>query len=211
MRIFVDRVEGGQELAKHLDNYRGQDVVVYGLPRGGAETAIVVARALGAPLDLIITRKIGHPGNPEYAIGAITDDGEVALNLAEVSGVSPGWLAEEKGRQYLEAVRRRALYLKGRNPVDVHGKTAILVDDGIATGYTMEAAIRSVRKRGPRSVVVAAPVASLNTVQRFRGLADEVIIAEMPPSLVAIGQWYEDFTPVQDDEVVRLMKETVVK
>jgi putative phosphoribosyl transferase len=211
MRMFADRADGGLELARLLRPYKGTGCVVYALPRGGVITAKVVADELNAPLDLIITRKIGHPNNPEYALGAITDDGDVALDSRELPGIPPEWLTAEKARQLKEAQRRRDIYLAGRTPVPVKGKTAILVDDGIATGYTMEAAIFSVRKRDPSKIVVAAPVAPEGVLQRFKDLADEVVVVQAPELLYAIGYWYDDFAPVEDDEVLGLMNEAVSK
>ncbi|MFI5385836.1 MAG: phosphoribosyltransferase [Fimbriimonadales bacterium] len=208
--MFLDRADGGRSLAEKLRKYRGQDVVVFGLPRGGVATARVVADELNAPLDLIITRKIGHPGNPEYALGAVTDDGETAYNRDALNGVSPEWLEQERLRQLEEAERRRLLYLESRPPISVNGRIAILVDDGIATGYTMEAAILSLRKRQPAKIVVAAPVAPESAVRRFAALADEVVIVEAPELFFAIGQWYEDFSQLADEDVLELMRKTPV-
>jgi len=207
MRVFLDRADGGRHLAKRLDHYRGADAVVFGLPRGGVVTAKEVAEQIGAPLDLIVARKISHPLNPEFAIGAVTDDGDVALNMYEAERVEAEWLVAERARQIREAQRRDRIYLAGRPAVPVWGKTAIVVDDGIATGYTIEAAIMSVRKREPAKIVVASPVAAKDVVQRLLKLADEVVVVEDPTYLYAVSQAYADFSPVSDDAVIELMRE----
>lgn len=206
MTIFRDREVGGAVLAEALSKYKGKDVVVYGLPRGGVVTAKVVATALRAPLDLIITRKLGHPRHREYAVGAIAEDGQVALNEREVAALPRDWLEREKQAQLGEAKRRHKAYLGDRAPLPVKGKTAILVDDGIATGYTMKAAILAVRRLDPAKVVVAAPVASPDAARRFVGLADEFVVPHIPGGFHAIGQFYVNFDQVDDDQVVALMK-----
>jgi len=193
-------------LAEALSKYKGKDVVVYGLPRGGVVTAKVVATALEAPLDLIITRKLGHPHQPEYAVGAIAEDGQVALNEREVAALSEDWLEHAKQEQLREAKRRRKVYLGDRAPLPVQGKIAILVDDGIATGYTMKAAIMAVRRMNPAKVIVAAPVAPPDAARRFAGLADEFIVPETPDGFYAIGQFYTVFDQVDDGEVIALLK-----
>jgi predicted phosphoribosyltransferase len=206
MRTYADRAEGGRELAARLVVYRDAEAVVYGLPRGGVVTAKAVSEALGLPLDLIIARKIGRPDRPEFGVGAITDDGDVAMSGSETQTIPPDWLEAEKERQLHEARRQRDLYLMDRLPVPVRGKVAILVDDGIATGYTMEAAILSVRRRQPSKIVVAAPVAPPDMAERFRHLADEVVVAEEPSTFYAVGQWYEHFPPVEDRNVLALLR-----
>ena len=204
--IYRDREAGGAVLAEALSKYKGKDVVVYGLPRGGVVTARVVATALKAPLDLIITRKLGHPRHREYAVGAIAEDGQVALNEREVAALPHDWLEREKQAQLGEARRRRKVYLGGRAPLPVKGKTAILVDDGIATGYTMKAAVLAIRRLDPAKVVVAAPVAPPDAARRFVGLADEFVVPHTPDGFHAIGQFYIEFGQVDDDQVVDLMK-----
>lgn len=192
-------------LAEALLKYKGKDVVVYGLPRGGVVTARAVAAALGAPLDLVITRKLGHPHHREYAVGAIAEDGQVALNEREIAALPHDWLEREKQAQLSEAKRRRKAYLGDRAPLPIKGKTAILVDDGIATGYTMKAAILAIRRLDPARVVVAAPVAPPDAAKRFAGLVDEFVVPYTPDSFYAIGQFYTEFDQVSDDEVVALM------
>lgn len=205
--MFRDREEGGAALARALSKYKGSDLVVYGLPRGGLVTAHVVANALGAPLDVVITRKIGHPHQPEYAVGAIAEDGQVVLNEREVAGLSHQWIEREKQEQLREAKRRRAVYVGGRAPLPVKGKTAIIVDDGIATGYTIHAAALAVRKLGPAKVVLAAPVGPPGVESRFVGVADEVVVPEQPPHFYAIGQFYERFEQLEDGDVIAILRE----
>lgn len=207
MTLFRNREEGGRALARALAKYRGAEVVVYGLPRGGVVTAKEVAAELGAPLDLVITRKLGHPDQPEYAVGAISEDGEVVLNERVAAELPPGWLAREKAVQLKEAGRRRAVYLGDRPPLPVRGKIAILVDDGIATGHTIKAAARMLRRRDPAKIVVAAPVAPAGIAERLAGFADEVVVAHTPADFFAISQFYAHFSQVDDAEVIALMKE----
>lgn len=206
MAIFRDREDGGAALAEALAKYKGADVVVYGLPRGGVVTAKVVATALQAPLDLVITRKLHHPLQPEYGVGAIAEDGQVVLNEREVAALPADWLEREEQEQLREAKRRRAAYLGGRAPLPVRGKVAILVDDGIATGYTMKAAVLALRRLGPAKIVVAAPVAPSTVAARFAGFADELVVPHTPDDFYAIGQFYAEFDQVEDDDVVALMQ-----
>lgn len=207
MTLFRNREDGGRALARALAKFRGADAVVYGLPRGGVVTAKIVADELGAPLDLVITRKLGHPDQPEYAVGAITEDGEAVLNERVVAELPAAWLEREKAAQLKEARRRRAVYLGGKSPLPVRGKTAILVDDGIATGYTVKAAARAIRRMGPARLVIAAPVAPEGIEERLAGFADEVVVPCTPADFFAIGQFYAQFFPVDDAEVIALMKE----
>lgn len=207
--VFRNRAEGGRALAEALEAYRGAECVVYGLPRGGAIVARKVADGLHAPLDLLLTRKLTHPDNPEYAIGAISDDGEVVLNEVEARGVGREYLEREMARGMREAQDRRAKYLGNRPPAAVEGKTAIIVDDGIATGYTMKAAVLAVRKRNPARIVVAAPVGSPDVARQFEGLADDVVVPCRPEGFFAIGVYYADFAGVDDEEVVAAMEEPI--
>lgn len=204
---FKDRAEGGRELADALKEYAGADGVVFGLPRGGVITAREVAERLSLPLDLLIARKLGHPLNPEYAIGAVTDTGEVVLDEEAVAEVSPAYLDAEVARRLQEARERRTKYLGDRQPVPVEGKIAIVVDDGIATGYTMKAAVTALRKRNPAVVVVAAPVGPRHALSELAAIADRVVIPHTPPGFYAIGAHYDEFAPVADDEVVAAMSE----
>ena len=204
---FKDRTDAGRKLAQALDSYANQDGVVYALPRGGVVLGVEVARALRMPLDLLIPRKLGHPLQPEYAIGAVVESGEMVVNQWEVSRVDPQWFKREVEAERREARRRRELYLGGRAPAAVKGKIAIIVDDGIATGLTMEVAIRDARHRAPGRLVVAVPVAPPETVERLAREVDEFVVLDRSPYyLGAVGAYYDYFTQVSDDEVVALLR-----
>lgn len=205
--VFEDRTDAGRRLADALRDYADKSPVVFALPRGGVTVAAEVARALGAPLDLVIARKVGHPSNPEYAIGAVTDDGESLLNEGEVAHVEDRWLQRAIERETNEARRRRERYLGPGEPRDVAGKTAILIDDGIATGFTLRTALKSLRKRAPSRIVVAAPVAPDRTVELLQKEADDVVVLHRPELLYAIGAYYEDFSPVSDRAVEAALRE----
>lgn len=205
--LFKDRKDGGRVLAEDLSaGYGGENVVVFGLPRGGVVTAREVADRLHAPLEVIVTRKVGHPNNPEYAVGAVAEGGYVAWNQSQAGLIPPDWLEAEKVRQLAEIERRAKRYATSNRQADLRGMTAIVVDDGIATGYTLEAAIAAVRERNPDRLVVAAPVAPADAFERFKALADDVVISHIPYGFYAIGQYYADFRQVTDDEVLALLK-----
>lgn len=206
---FRDRADAGRKLAQALKKYQNQDGVVYALPRGGVVLGVEVARELGMPLDLLIPRKIGHPQQPEYAIGAVVENGEMVCNQREVAHVDPQWLREEVEAERQEARRRRESYLGGRGPVSVKGKTAIIVDDGIATGLTMEVAIRDARRREPARLIVAVPVAPPETAERLAREVDEFVLLDHSPYyLGAVGAYYDYFAQVTDDEVIALLRST---
>ena len=205
--MFVDRVDAGKKLAQALSPYKGEPLVVYAVPRGGVVLGVEVARALEAPLDLIVVRKVGHPFQPEYAIGAVAEDGYLVTNPDEVSRLDTQWLERACAAELHEAQRRRRLFLQGRAPVDVKGKVAIIVDDGLATGLSMSAAIHEIRGRRPRKVVVAVPVAAADTVHRLRGEVDDLVVLSIPAWFGAVGAFYEHFDQVSDEEVVALMKQ----
>jgi putative phosphoribosyl transferase len=203
---FADRTDAGKRLAEALERFRGQDGIVYALPRGGVAVGAEVATALRMPLDLIIPRKIGHPFNAEYAICAIAEDGSRVCNEEEVSRVDPTWLEEEIASELKEAKRRRQRYLGGREPLAAQGKIAIVVDDGVATGLTMLAAVRDARKRLPARLVVAVPVTPSDTAQRLRAEADELVALDIPSVFLgAIGAYYDSFVQVTDEEVAALL------
>lgn len=203
--MFEDRRDAGQKLAEALVAYRGQDVVVYALPRGGVVLGVEVARTLKAPLDLIVVRKIGHPLEPEYAIGAVAEDGYLIVNPGEIAGLDRRWFDRASAAELKEAQRRRQLFLQGRGPLAVKEKVAIIVDDGLATGLTMLAAIHEIRKRHPRKLVVAVPVAAYETAEKLRSLVDDLVVLHIPELMGSIGAFYERFDQVSDDEVVALM------
>ncbi|HEU4335134.1 MAG TPA: phosphoribosyltransferase family protein [Candidatus Eisenbacteria bacterium] len=205
---FANRADAGRLLAKRLAHLKGQDVVVFALPRGGVATAAEIARSLDAPLDLVIARKIGHPRSPEYAIAAIAEDGHMIGSEEELAMVDQSWLEREKERQRREARRRRIAYLGARAPLSAEGKVAILVDDGVATGLTLRVGIEELRHRGPKRLVVAVPVIPSSTAALVRAAADELVALEIPGDrlyLGAVGAYYDDFSPVEDEDVVALM------
>lgn len=206
--LYQDRRDAGRQLAARLAHYANRpDVIVLALPRGGVPVGYEVARSLGAPMDVFVVRKLGVPGHEELAMGAVATGGVVILNDSVVLGlkipenVIMGVLAREE--QELE--RRERQYRGGRPPRDVEGRTVILVDDGLATGSTMRAAVRALREEGPSSVVVAVPVAASTTCEEFRGIADEIVCAATPEPFYAVGLWYADFTPTTDAEVSDLL------
>jgi putative phosphoribosyl transferase len=209
--VFSDRAAAGRRLAEALRRFEGERPVVLALPRGGVPVAYEVAQALRAPLDLVLVRKIGAPFQPELALGAVVDGErpELVINrdLVEESGVPESYLAKERERQLAEIERRRQLYLAGRPRAPVADRTAIVIDDGIATGATMEAALRATRNARPRRLVLAVPVAPPDTIERLRGEVDEVVCLMMPASLGAIGSFYRDFRQLEDDEVVQLLEQ----
>jgi putative phosphoribosyl transferase len=204
---FKNRTQAGIELAQALSKYNNTDGIVYALPRGGVPLGVEVAKALHMPLDLIIPRKIGHPSNPEYAICAVGESGALVCNEAEVSRVDQEWFQQQVQAEREEARRRRTYYLKHRESVPLKGKTAIIVDDGIATGLTMEAAIQDAKQQGPGKVVVAVPVAPRDTMDRLRHEVDEVVTLDIPEVyLGAVGAYYDHFAQVSDEEVVDMLQ-----
>jgi putative phosphoribosyl transferase len=204
--MFSDRREAGERLADALADLAGEDVVVLAIPRGGVVVAAEVADRSNAPLDVVIPRKVGAPGNPELGLGAVAPGVQVLdERLVRMLGVSDEYLREEIAAQEEEIRRRSDAYRAGRPPVDVSGKMAVIVDDGIATGGTATAAVRWAKRGGAHRVVLAVPVAPLEAVERLREEADEVRVLATPEPFYAVGQWYEDFPQVSDREVVDLL------
>ena len=207
--MFMNRVDAGRQHAAALENLKGEPLVVLALPRGGVPVALEVAEKLQAPLDLIMVRKIGAPFQPELALGAVADGPypEKALNQEIVNEfrVPPDFIEQEVRHQLAEIERRRKLYLGHIQRPTLAGKTVIVIDDGIATGATVRAALRSVRKAGASRIIVAVPVAPPEVVMMLRREADEVICAEQPEYHGAIGEFYEYFRQVSDDEVIKLL------
>ena len=203
--MFADRAEAGRKLAQRLTQYSGQDAIVLALPRGGVVVGYEIARALGLPLDIRVVRKIGHPGDPEYAIGAVDENGVAVLDNREADSIDQGWLAEETARQQKEAQRRSEVYRKGKAPVQIAGKIAILTDDGIATGLTMRLALAAVKAERPQKIVVAVPVAPSDAVQEIKREADVVVLEPPEDFSGAVGAHYERFEQVEDEEVMRLL------
>lgn len=208
---FVDRIDAGRQLALALKAYRGEACVVYALPRGGVPVAAEVARALEAPLDLLLVRKIGAPMQPELAVGAVVDGFSPVIvrneDVLRMTGTSNAEFDAICARERTEIERRRKRYLANRPPHDPDGKLAIVVDDGIATGATMRAALRAIRRRHPRKVVLAVPVAAPDALQSLKSEVDEIVCLETPPDFGAIGFYFDDFRQLNDDDVERTLRE----
>jgi len=208
-RAFADRREAGRELAAKLRNYAGRDdVVVLALPRGGVPVAYELAEAIDAPLDIFVVRKLGMPGHPEYAMGAIASGGirVVSDDVIRWYGISPAAIDAVAREELAELERREREYRRGRPMTDLRGRTVILVDDGLATGSTMRAAVHAVRALGPARVVVAVPVGAPSTCEEFNGIADETVCARTPEPFSAVGLWYRDFSQTSDSEVRALLE-----
>ena len=205
--MFRDRVDAGRTLAEVLAPYTDRHPVVLGVPRGGVVVAYEVARRLQAPLDVVMVRKLGVPSQPELGFGAIGEGGVAILDQSMIAraGVSPDAVADVTEKEQRELGRRIGAYRGARAPVDLAGQTVIIVDDGIATGVSIRAAARVIRERGASWVVIAAPVGPPSVVARLFEEADDVVVVEEPTHMMAIGAWYQDFHPVQDDEVTRLL------
>jgi putative phosphoribosyl transferase len=206
---FRDRSEAGEQLAARLVHARiGADPIVLGLPRGGVVVAAPVARALGAPLDVLVIRKLGSPGNAEYAVGAIGEGGVRVVDPTGLRGigVTERSMAAIERQELRELQRRTALYRAGRQPLDLAGRTALLVDDGVATGATARAACLVSRAVGARRTVVAVPVAPRDWTERLADVADELIALLTPSPFFAVGQWYERFAQTTDDEVLAILR-----
>ena len=207
--MYKNRVDAGKRLAESLLRLRREDVVVLGIPRGGVVVANEVAKALKAPLDVVVTRKIEAPGEPEYALGAVTQEGDIMMDrqAAESLGASMEYL-DDQIRLKREEVKDRMQRLRGTAPYpELGGKVVIIVDDGIATGSSVSAAVMSVKKRRPKEVIVAAPVAPADAVQALSEDGARVVCLSTPGPFLAIGEFYEDFGQVEDIEVKRILDE----
>jgi len=205
--MLNDRTEAGERLASRLEKYRDERPIVFALPRGGVPVAAPIARRLACPLDVIVARKVGAPRNPEYGLGAVVEDGTVLLDAARVraAGYRTEDLATTIARELEEAVERAQRYRAGRPLPEVSGRTVVLVDDGIATGVTVRAALKALRPRGPLRILVAAGVAPLDTVRELEREADGVVVLESPTEFFAVGEFYRRFEPVSEDAVNRLL------
>lgn len=208
---FLNRADAGRRLADALERYKTEDVAVLALPRGGVPVAREVAARLAAPLDLLLVRKIGVPVQPELAMGAVIDGPEPLVvrneDVIRMAGISDSEFRQVEMRELAEIERRMERYTGGRTPIAVEDRIAIIVDDGIATGATVRAAIRGLRRRRPARIVVAVPVAPPDTVASLEKEADEVVCLEQPVHFGSIGQFYLDFRQVNDDEVIRYLAE----
>lgn len=203
--MFTDRADAGSRLAARLEVYRREQPVVIGLPRGGVVVAAEVARALNAPLDVLVVRKLGAPNYPEFAIGAIAR-GETVLNEeVDPASLPPGYLDRLIAAETRELERREVLYRGGNAAVPVAGRTVLVVDDGLATGSTAAAAVRALRRAGPRRIVLAVPVAAPDSAERLARIADEVVCLHTPPEFRAVSLWYRSFGQTSDEEVVDLL------
>lgn len=202
--MFSNRTDAGADLAQRLEHLQGNDIVVVGLPRGGLPVAYEVARALDAPLDVILVRKLGVPFQPELAMGAIGEDGVRVMNdgVVRAAGVTPEEIAEVQERERIELDRRGRRYRAGRDRIPLGGKVVVVVDDGIATGATAKAACRVARLEGATRVVLAVPVAPAHGILDLAGAADELVTVATPEHFFGIGQFYRDFSPTSDEEVV---------
>lgn len=212
---YADRHEAGRLLAERLTVYSSEDTVVVGLPRGGVTVAAQVAGRLGCDLDIIMAGKLRAPYNPELAIGAVTEDGQVYLNADAVRSlrISPEYIEEEKKTRLGTIKERLALYRKVKPKVDLNKKTVLIIDDGLATGSTMVSAIQAAHADGAARIVVAVPGGPTDTVELIKAMAevDSVVCPAMPEPFFAVSQLYEDFRQVEDSEVVRILKEFVKK
>lgn len=209
-RPFVDRWEAGRRLAEEVaPKVDPARTVILGLPRGGVPVAHEIAARVGAPLDVLMVRKLGVPWQPELAFGAVASGGVIVYDddVVAMADLSEAEMEEVAARERAELARRERLYRGGRAPLDVKGRTAVVVDDGIATGSTVRAALKALKELGAERRIVATPVAPPETVELLLREADDVICLLTPPDLMAIGFWYEDFLPVEDEEVLRLLAE----
>jgi len=205
---FFDRVDAGQQLARKLTRYSSR-AVIYGLPRGGVIVAAEVARQIGAPLDLILVRKIGHPMHEEYAIGALAEGGEPVFNEMELVNLDKTWLDAKIKALQKENKRRRDLYFPKRyKPPDTSGKAAVIIDDGIATGLTIVAAIKAIEHKKPSKIIVAVPVAPKDSIEMIKELADEIIVLGDPKHFGgAVGIHYQIFDQTEDSEVINIIND----
>ena len=213
MAYFNDRVEAGKQLSTALADFKGKNAIVLAIPRGGVVVGFEIASKLELPLDVIIPRKVGAPNNPELAIGAVAEDGTIILDNSLVAylGVPKSFIQEESHRQREEIKRRLKVYRPNEPSPNVKGLDVILVDDGIATGSTMKAALASVKNQGAKTVTVAVPVGPPSTIEELKKQADKVICLKTPEYFQAIGQFYLDFNQTSDEEVIELLKLSIRK
>ena len=207
MTMFADRRDAGLQLAEKLKHYTGKGVLILALPRGGVVIGSEIASTISAPLDVLIVRKIGFPGQEELAIGAVSETGSVVLNqqLIYTSGVTTKYIEDEIAAHSDEIERRIRLYRDGRPLEKLEGKTIILVDDGVATGATMKAAIAALKGQNIAKLIVAIPVSPITTADELKTMADEFICLSTPPDFISVGNYYKKFYQVTDDEVVEIL------
>lgn len=197
-------------MAAALKRFSGRETVVLGIPRGGVVVAAELARSLGAQLDIVLSRKIGAPGNLELAIGAVSEDGRLSLNedIVQGMGIRPEYLEKEKNRQMAEIARRRDVFRKVRPKIFLRDRVVVLVDDGVATGATLEAAIWAVREENPQKIIAAVPVGPEETINRLAQQADEVVCLRVPEAFYALSQFYVIFDQIEDSAVLAILKQT---
>lgn len=208
--IFKNRKQAGEQLARRLVKYKGKKTVVLAIPRGGVVVGAEVARVLGCPLDVIVTRKIGAPGNPEFAIGAIGPYDQIFLNQEIIAryNIPKEYLNAEIGRQGLEMERRERAYRESRQPLGLKGKTVILVDDGIATGANVRVAVKSVKCQRPKKLILAVPVGPKETIEELKEEVDELVCLSTPSDFYAVGQFYQEFGQTSDEEVIEILRKS---
>ncbi len=207
--FFKNRKDAGIQLAHLLKEYIGQDVVVFALPRGGIIPAEEIANLLHAPLSLIMAHKIGHPFQPEYAIAAISESGHLVGSSDELGAANEEWLKHKKIKEMEEIKRKRQLFLGDKNDIPLEGKIALIVDDGVATGLTMQAGILELRDRNPKKIIVVVPVVPRSTATRLKNMADDLVAVEIPDDNEYrgfVGAYYDEFYQVEDAEVIRILK-----
>jgi len=208
-RVFESRLDAARRLAKALEHYRGKNPLVLAIPRGAVEMGRTLADALDGELDVVLVHKLGAPGHAEFAIGAVDETGWTYVSdYAPSAGAGAAYIEREKQAQLETMRKRRARYTPARPPIDPAGRIAIVVDDGLATGATMIAALHAVRARKPDRLVCAVPVAAPDSLERIRPYADEVVCLAAPHGFYAVGQFYRDFQQVEDDEVVALLAQS---
>ena len=204
--MFEDRKDAGKRVGEALESYRDRDPLVLAIPRGGVEVGYEAAKVLGADFSLLICRKLPYPDNPESGFGAIAEDGSLYINEAAAANISRSTI-EEIIQQQTEEIKRRIRILRGGEPLpEMEGRTVVLVDDGIAMGSTMHAAVSLCRKQGAEEIIVAVPVAGYYAIQEFRRLADGIVVLESPPNFYAVAQVYRNWYDVSDEEVLEIMR-----
>lgn len=207
---FRDREEAGKLLAGELIEYRGKETVVLGIPRGGVAVAREIAKALDADMDIVLAHKLGTPGHEELAMGSVSEDGTLFLNqgLVREFDIGETYIQQEKARQLAEIKRRAELIRQVRPKIPLAGRIVIITDDGVATGATTQAALWAVRAEHPKKLIAAIPVGPEDTIKRLAEDVDEMLCLRMPPLFAAVGQFYEQFHPVEDEEVLRILRDS---
>ncbi len=205
--LFENRIDAGRQLAKSLSRYEGQKPLILAIPRGGVPLGKTVADALEGDLDVVLVRKLGAPHNSEFAVGSIGESGQIFVaDYAERTGADSRYIADEANRQLATIRRRRIQYASVQSPIPISGRQVIVVDDGLATGATMRAALQEVRSQGPVKLICAVPVASPDGMIQVRSLCDDFVCLSIEPDFSGVGQFYRDFRQVEDDEVVAILK-----